>query len=382
MDDKVISSIAAKNAEGYHKPYGDDEVTAEAKMHVREMFKIHQNSPVVFTASKEQAITGVMQFLKTTRDSTVLVSPGSYDEHRRYGRDIKLLELSGDHAETDKLDSKGVNALLQFHNSNDGKHVPAISSVMIQQPTTKGYVYTPEEIKELALVCHKNHVPLVMQMKGFNYYLAAENKNHSEYTSDCGVDAVTLGFGGLGGGLSSAIVVLDRPYIPYHGIASAEDTLQIMLDRTVKENGGKQSDSSTLNSGWREMMEFKMMESELWRENAKKANRCLERIKTIFNKYEFEGKPPIFENSQPANNVLVAKLPAEFLEKLNSKGYNFAIDDDVKLRISYSIRDEEIDKLEKNCDEAYKEYNDKTIPKTNPRSPKITPVVGKTITRI
>lgn len=362
MLDDVMVRIFSENLKGYHKPYGDDEVSQEAKKSLRQMFNTISNGdiPVVFTASKAQAVTGVTQFVKYTQESVTLVSEGSYEEHYKHGRSVKGLDLAGDYKKTDKLDPESVGKILDFHNSNAGKHTPIVSAVLIQQPTSKGYIYTPSEIKEITGISHRHHVPVIMQTIGFSYHLARHKENYDKYTTECGVDIVTLGFSRLGGGLSSAIAVLDQAYLP--SSSTNATPLQIMLDRTVKENGGKQSDSATLAAGWKEMIE-----KELWRESAQKANHNFDRMINILSKYKTGEHPLEFENDKPAHNIISVKLHEDFWDILNDKGYDFKVNQEgyVKCKVPYHLRDMDVSRFAADFEQSHQEFCSKSKPSPN-----------------
>ena len=213
-DHKVMADILVKNSEGYHKAYGDDDVTIRAAAVLRREFDINETCPVVFSSSKEQAITGVMEFLKATEESRIIVSEGSFDEHCRYDRPVKEMELEGEFKEMDKLDPNGVASLLKFHNSNRGKHVPLITAVMIEQSTSKGYLYSKDEIRKIVAVANEAGVPTVLQTSAFTYDLARTGDSYKEYATDTGITMCTMGFQGLGGALSSAIVTLKPEFLP------------------------------------------------------------------------------------------------------------------------------------------------------------------------
>lgn len=348
VSEDVLIRMFENNATGYHAPYGDDEVSQESRAILRQLFAT-DDLPVVFTSSKHQSITCVMQYLKSTDHSNILVSANSYTEHCKYGRPIKALELSGEFEKTDKLDPKGVDALLSFHNSNNGKHVPLLTGVMIEQPTSKGYVYTPQEIKDIVVVAKKHLVPVVLQTSAFTYHLAKTNGTYKEYSTDCGVDVCTIGMSGVGGGPSSAIVVLNPTFLPYDN----PEHLSVMLNRTVKENGGKQSDSATLAAGWKEVLE-----NDKWHVNAKKVVGNIKKIFDEIKNYEFDGKPIEFLNDDPAHNVISAKLPDKFLKILNKRGYEFKFDHQgyIRCQVPYNLRDEEVDKFVGDFKAAHQEY--------------------------
>lgn len=360
LDSRVLARMFENNSIGYRRPYGDDDVTKESAEMLRNVFNtkaILGPPPVVLTSSKAQSTTCVMQFLKATNQSRILVAEGSFSEHYRYGRPVKMLELTGEYKKTDKLDPKGVTSLLSFHNSNHGKHVPLLTGIMIEQPTSKGELYTPDEIKEISVAAKQFNVPVVLQTSAFTYGLARNNKTYKEYSTDCIVDICAISFQGVGGGPSSAIVVLNPICLPYHDNNSTY--LDVMLNRTVKENGGRLSDSATLATGWKEMLE-----NDTWRENAQKVNRNVSKIVQEFKKYQLDNKPIEFENDNPSHNLIAIKLPEKFVKSLNEKGYEFNIDAQgyVRCQVPYNLRDEEVDKFFNDFKLTHEEYKNKPSP--------------------
>jgi threonine aldolase len=136
--------------------------------------------------------------------------------------------------------------------------------------------------------------------------------------------------------LSSAVIALNPTFLPFR--SDDHLNLQIFVDRTVKENGGKQSDSSTLVTGW-----STMLEEDRWRDNAGKANANVEKIISALSAVGVE-----FENENPAHNIIALRLSEKDLKKLNESGYEFKMDREsgyVKIRVPYSASGEEVDKL-------------------------------------
>jgi threonine aldolase len=259
------------------------------------------------------------------------------------------VELSGEFATSDKLDPKSVDALLGFHNGPKGQHVQYLTGVMLQNPTSTGHVYSPEEIKALSDVAHKHGVPLVMEMAGASYFLAKTDGTYRQYTTDCGVDAVTLGLQGIGGSPASAIMVLNDRYLRWK-----KSELQLVLDRTVKENGGRQS--TALTHGWEVMLE-----KDYWRVNAGIANaNVVKLLEALQRNYEFDGKPMEFQNLDPANNVVAVKLPQRFMDCMNKRGYELWSDSDgyVKIRAPYHVTPKELDVFYRHFQQSYEEYQE------------------------
>ncbi len=365
FDPKVLTVFCTKNAGGYHVPYGDDEVTYDAVLKLRELFNAPE-APLSFTSSKAQATNCVTQFLKAANESQILVSQGSYPQHCAHDRKVMPMSLSGENKKTDKLDPKVIDTLLSYHNSARGKHTPFLAGVMINQPTSSGYIYTQQEIKDIVIVAHKHHIPVVMELNGFAYYLAKTGQSYADYTTECGVDVVTLGLQGVGGALSSVCMVLDRQLLNQR--SSDANQTQLRLDRTVKANGGRNSDSSSLACGWSEILQ-----DDLWRVNANKTNAQIDKLTYELRGYQFDGKALEFENLYSSNNVIAVKLPPEFIEILNEKGYEFKPNGNnfTRIMVHYHVNDEDTEKLIADFRESYHEYSRKqAAPAPKPSNPK------------
>ena len=365
LDAEVMWEIFAKNIEGYHQPYGEDEISGEVKDLLREKFDINSKAPIAFTSSKEQGAACVAQFLKATRESVVLVAecPGYY--HHKFSRNVKSLDLPPENAKTGKMDPKGMSAVISRHNSNSGKHVPLIAGVMLQQPTSTGYIYSKEEIREIASLAHQHNIPLVLQMNGFSYHLARMGQNYKDYTTDCGVDVCTIGWSGIGGSISSAVIVLDEKYLPYQ--STDKDHLQLLFDRIVKENGGKTSDSSSLVIGW-----GVLMKDERWRENAAIVNRHVDELMKYFQELgeKKNGELEVL-NPQTQSNIIALKMSDELLACLNSKGYDFEKDRDelVRLKVTYNLENAEREKFQEDFLAALQEVQLNKVPSAGIRVP-------------
>jgi threonine aldolase len=333
----VLKGILFRNAELYHAPYGKDEVSKKSEEIIVKLLGNETSDPsVVLTSSREQAINCALQFLEITRNSKVLSSDAD-DSHQKFNRNIKLISSSGKNKETGKIDPNSIFAILSSDNSiNSGAHKHLVTGVLIKQPTSKGYVYTPKEIQEITNAAHRKNCPVIMDMSGFSYYLAKNNQNYADYAKNCGVDACTIGFSGLGGGLSCGIVVLNEKFLSLESNGSA--SIETVLKRVVKENGGKQSGSSFLAAGWQEMVN-----NNKWRNVANDVNK---KVHTVVAKFQ-ELKIPLL-NNEPANNVILAAIPEDALKSLTEKGYDLSkkYEDNkktfTKIKIPYHLNEKEL----------------------------------------
>lgn len=302
---KVLARLISDNGEGYHPPYGDDQITAQAREQVLKLFG-KSNAAVAFASSKNQAINVIMQLLEITNNSQIIVSANNAAQHTTHIRNVKIVEPSNeDFAKTGKLDPKVVDGLLRKHNS-PGQHVPLLTGVFIQQPTSNGYVYSKAEIKEIADAAHRHQVPVIMTTNRFSYYLADKGESYADYAEM--VDCVTVGHHGLGGSNSSAVVVLDSTYLRLR-----PEEIEIVLNRTLKEEGGKQSGSSILNVGWIEMVEH-----SLWRAAANQVNQARNDVIACCKQLGLA-----LRNDMPHHNILEVFIPPSVEMQLLSKGYKF-----------------------------------------------------------
>lgn len=360
QDVSVVSEMALEySTKRYHPPYGDDEITKNSKDAIRELLGLESNAPIAITSAKGQSINVINKFLGTTSNSVALVEPGSYERHTKFARSVKAIELPGKYKQEDKLSPVLIDKLVSFHNSSAGKHVPWIGSVILSQPTSNGHHYNQQEIAAISLVCKKHKMPLVLELDGFSYHLAKSKETYEDYIK-CGVDIATLSFQGLGGPHGSAIVVVNSENLPYNSTSHQE--IQIILDRTVKEHGGKTSDGSTLSAGFTPFIEM-----DIWRYNAARANEAKSKIKEFLLGQKISNQEIEFENLESVSNSIRIKLSEEFITilnkagkfcfKANSKGY-------MEIKCYYHLETYDLEKFFKCFENTIEEYEKKTDKKT------------------
>lgn len=75
----------------------------------------------------------------------------------------------------------------------------------------------------------------------------------------------------------------------------------------------------------------------------------------------FEEKEVEFQNDDPQGNIIAVKLPEDFLKKLNAKGYELEVDRSgyTKIKISYDISNQEVDKFISDFQFVYELYSSK-----------------------
>ena len=360
VDSKVMIEIVRQNLIGYHKPYGEDKLTDRTKQILRKAFKV-ERAPITIASSKEQGVICAAAFLKPTDHAKVLVAESSYSQYSSFGMPVMGVDSSGEYKRTGKLDPASIAALCGTHNSMRGQHKDFIAGILVRQPTSLGFAYSQDELEKVIATAHKYNVPVIMDMRGCAYHLEREGKDYHEYSTDCGADLCVLGLSQLGGAQGTAVIVLNTKYLPYQTKDSGD--LEVVLERTTKEHGGKVSGASLLAIGWEAMFT-----RDLRRENAAIVNKHMDKMLPEFKQYQFNGKPLEFENENPDHNIIAMKLPAEFVPLLNERGYNFTKgnDDYVRCAVHYHVTESEVEKLMQDFREAHKEYEKLQKPITKP----------------
>jgi threonine aldolase len=179
-----------------------------------------------------------------------------------------------------------------------------VKLIHLDQPTKGDFFYSPQEIKKITEWAHKRKIAVSMDVERLVGYLANNNLNYKDFTSDCGVDIVTLGMQKNGGARSSAIIILNTDYLPN------KKDLTRRLDSFQRFIGNITDNPLSIITGWEEMIETK-----LYLKNASKANTQSNKVAKAIIEL---GKDFEFQNYPLTTNMIFVKIPKEFIEKFNS----------------------------------------------------------------
>jgi threonine aldolase len=200
----VMQSMAEVNS-GHVSAYGDDPETAKFQDVVRELFGANAAGFPVFNGTGANVIA--LQAATKRWEAVVCV------------------ESAHIHADEGGAPEKMAGLKLWTVPSPDGKLTPELLKtqlfdfgfvhraqpgvVSITQTTEMGTLYTPEEVKAIAQVAHEHGLLLHMDGARLSNAAAALELPFAAFTTDVGVDLVSLGGTKIGALAAEAVVVID-----------------------------------------------------------------------------------------------------------------------------------------------------------------------------
>jgi len=201
---EILEALSRVNA-GHQIAYGEDEVTAQLGEVIREHFGSQAEVFPVFngTGANVVALTSAMPrwgAVIATSTAHIHTDEGGAPERVSGLKLFTVPPVGG------KLTQEG------FHQEAFGwgdEHRAQPLAVSITQSTELGTVYTPEEIGALADLAHSHN--MVMHVDGARLWNAAASLGlpFSAFTTDVGVDIVSLGATKNGAMGAEAIVVIN-----------------------------------------------------------------------------------------------------------------------------------------------------------------------------
>ena len=201
---EILEALSRVNS-GHQIAYGEDEVTAQLGEVIREHFGSQAEVFPVFngTGANVVALTAAMP-----RWGAVIAASTAHIHTDEGGAPERVsgLKLFTVPPVGGKLTPEG------FHQEAFGwgdEHRPQPLAVSITQSSELGTVYTPEEISALAELAHSHN--MVMHVDGARLWNAAASLGlpFSAFTTDVGVDIVSLGATKNGAMGAEAIVVIN-----------------------------------------------------------------------------------------------------------------------------------------------------------------------------
>jgi len=202
---EILDALARANT-GHQASYGYDGVTAELADTIRQHFGDHAEVFPVFngTGANVLALTAAMPrwgAVVATDTAHIHTDEGGAPER------VSGLKLLTAPSVNGKLTPEGF--LSQAGGRGDEHHAQALA-VSITQSTELGTIYSVEEIRALSALAHKRG--MVVHMDGARLWNAAAALGLSfrEFTTDAGVDLVSLG-GTKNGAMGAEAVVVINP---------------------------------------------------------------------------------------------------------------------------------------------------------------------------
>lgn len=210
VDPHVMAYLSEINAQGHAQSYEGDSVTLEAERLFVENFG--EGTQVLFVPSGTGANILSLKLLLERPYESVLTSHASHVFEEETGA---LASNTGAHIITvphtnGKITAESIDQDVRMRHEM-GFHSPLPKVVSIANSTEFGTLYTDDEVKAIAKVCHDNNMYLHMDGCRLANVVAPLDGGLKEHTRDLGVDV--LSFGGAKNGLMSAeaVVIFNAP---------------------------------------------------------------------------------------------------------------------------------------------------------------------------
>ena len=212
----VLEAMVQAN-QGHEVAYGEDSVTAQFDVLVRELFGPNAVGFPVFNGTGAnvvalQAATKRWEAVICTESAHINVDEGGAPEKMA---GLKLWTVPTDDGKlTVELAASQIFDLGVVHRAQPGV-------ISITQTTEMGTLYQIEEIRALADLAHSNGLLLHLDGARISNAAAALGKSFKEFTTDAGVDLVSLGGTKIGALGAEAVIVTDASSVRGQALAQA-----------------------------------------------------------------------------------------------------------------------------------------------------------------
>lgn len=329
---RVMQAMLEVN-EGHEIAYGEDSVTAEFNALVKNLFGSKAEGFPVFNGTGANVVA-LQAAVK--RWEAVIACDTAHIHADEGGAPEKMggLKLWLVPSPDGKLTPELIRSQL-FDTDSVHRSQPAI--VSITQTTELGTLYSAAEIRAIAEVCHANGLLLHMDGARLSNAAAALGLSFKEFTTDCGVDLVSLGGTKIGALAAEAVVVTDATSPRGKELSSAMPFLR----KTSMQLSSKMRFSSA------QLIALFGNNAELALANARHANAMAKRL--------YQGVLEISKNhpevqlpNEAQANAVFPILPREITEQLQ-RSYRFYVWNaalgSVRWMCSWDTREEDVEGL-------------------------------------
>ena len=283
--------------QGHERAYGDDQWTARAADHFRQLFETDCEVFFAFngTAANSLALSALCQSYHSVICADIAhVETDECGAPEFFSNGSKLLIAQ---TEEGKLTPASIREIAQ---KRQDIHYPKPRVVSLTQATEIGTVYQPDELRAISQTCKELNLHLHMDGARFANACASLGLSPAELSWKAGVDVLCFGGTKNGMAVGEAILFFNR--------ALAED-----FEYRCKQAGQLASKMRFLSAPW-----VGLLESGAWLKYATHANRCARLLAELIDDIpEVELMFPV-----QANGVFV-KLPPVALEALRGRGWVF-----------------------------------------------------------
>ena len=283
--------------QGHERAYGDDQWTARAADHFRQLFETDCEVFFAFngTAANSLALSALCQSYHSVICADIAhVETDECGAPEFFSNGSKLLVAR---TEEGKLTPASIREIAQ---KRQDIHYPKPRVVSLTQATEIGTVYQPAELRGISQTCKELNLHLHMDGARFANACASLDLSPAELSWKAGVDVLCFGGTKNGMAVGEAILFFNR--------ALAED-----FEYRCKQAGQLASKMRFLSAPW-----VGLLETGAWLKYATHANRCARLLAELIDDVpEVELMFPV-----QANGVFV-KLPPVALEALRGRGWMF-----------------------------------------------------------
>ncbi|UTW06316.1 threonine aldolase family protein [Pseudomonas benzenivorans] len=282
---------------GHDRAYGDDQWTARAADHFRQLFETDCEVFFAFngTAANSLALAALCQsYHSVICSETAHVETDECGAPEFFSNGSKLLLAR---TENGKLTPAAIRDIAL---KRQDIHYPKPRVVSLTQATEVGTAYRPEEIRAISETCRELGLKLHMDGARFSNACAFLDRSPAELTWKSGVDV--LCFGGTKNGMAVGEAIL------FFNKALAED-----FDYRCKQAGQLASKMRYLSAPW-----VGLLQSGAWMHYANHANRCARLLAELVS--DVPGVSLMFPVE--ANGVFL-QISEAALETLRGQGWRF-----------------------------------------------------------
>ena len=287
----------ARANQGHERAYGDDQWTARAADHFRELFETDCEVFFAFngTAANSLALSALCQSYHSVICADIAhIETDECGAPEFFSNGSKLLVAR---TEQGKLTPEAIQEIAL---KRQDIHYPKPRVVSLTQATEIGTVYQPEELRAISQACKALNLHLHMDGARFANACASLGLSPAELSWKAGVDVLCFGGTKNGMAVGEAILFFNR--------ALAED-----FEYRCKQAGQLASKMRFLSAPW-----VGLLETGAWLKYATHANQCARLLSELISDMpEVELMFPV-----EANGVFV-RLPPAVLDALRERGWVF-----------------------------------------------------------
>ncbi|MGV9859940.1 threonine aldolase family protein [Gordonia sp. NPDC003425] len=293
----VLAAVVAAN-DGHLPPYGDDVYTAALRDVIREHFGEAAEIYPVFNGTGANVV-GLSAVLPRAGAAVAPIGAHINTSEGAAPEQISGIKILGVHTDDGKLAPADIVAWAPDRGNEQRAQPHAVS---ISQTTELGTVY---EVDEIAALCATAHdLGLAVHVDGSRLWnaSAALGRRFREFTTEVGVDVVSVGGTKNGALAAEAVVVLNPERVTGVGSLRKSATQLCSKMRFISAQF------------------LALFDDDLGLRNALHANAMAARLRTALEDAVVSGRLPGLTFAQPTDsNVVFARLPVDIADRIRER---------------------------------------------------------------